>query len=328
MALSASDIISSNTYALAKKDFLRQTVETFQERISAWNLVDKMTMTGKKDDEDVVLGTSGDAEIHTPDTDLPDGSLGSEPRLISLEDEETLKNYKRTKVEDIIDHTDTRSKLAALAGKALQRTTEKHVFQQIALGSRTSATSVRPAGIAPTAVSGATVAAAFPLTTAGSTAIQDALAESKQLMQESDVDIDDNDLFVFLSPYLERVLRKDNDLVSRDYDGPDFGNSLIRGKILKVEDFWIVSTNLLPSTDLSADTSGPTVRGSYVYRGDFSNTAFLGMKMGGIHARTTPIEVWMDWVTHRRRWDIGAGFVKGLGIARPEYCIECQISGS
>ena len=285
-------------------------------------------MQGRKDDEDVVLGTSGDAEIHTPDTDLPDGSLGAEARVISLEDEETLKNYRRTKVEDIIDHTDTRNQLATLAGKALQRTTEKHVFQQIALGSRTAATSVRPSGIAPTAVSGASVSAAFPLTSAGSTDIQEALAESMQLMEERDVDTDENDLFVFLSPYLYQVLRKDKDLVDRDYDGPDFGNSLINGKLMKVEGFWIVKTNLLPSTDLSADTSGPTVRGSYVYRGDFSNTAFLGLKLGGIGARVTPIDVWMDWVTHRRRYDIGAGFVKGLGIRRPEYCIECQISGS
>lgn len=327
MALSASDIISSNNYALAKKEFLSRTVETFQERTAAWAIVEKQTMSGKKDDEDIVLGTSGDAEIHTPDTDLPDGSLGSEARLITLEDEETLKNYRRTKVEDIIDHSDTRNKLADLAGKALMRTTEKHTLQNIILGSRTAATSVRPAGITPTDAAGATVALAFPLTTAGSVAIQDSLAEVKQEMQEVNVDTDDDDLFAFLDPYLMRVLRKDRDLVSRDYDGPDMGNSLIKGRLMYVEGFWIISSNLIPSTDLSADTDHPQKRGSYVYRGDFSLTAFCGMKLGGVHARATPIDVWMDWVSHRRRWDIGAGFVKGLDVARPEYCFEQKITG-
>lgn len=328
MSLSPADIISSDDYAKAKKEFLSQTVETFQEKHMAWALVDKQTMTGKKTDEDIVLGTSGDAEIHEPDTRLPSSSLDAETRLISLEDKQTLKNYRRNAVEDIIDHTDTRTKLATNAGMALMRTTEKHTLQNIILGSRTSATSVRPAGIAPAAVSGASISAAFALTSAGSVSIQDKLAESKQLMAEANVDVDEDDLYMFLPPYLMRVLRKDRDLLSKDYDGPEFGNSLIRGKVLKVEGWWVMEHNLIPSADLSADTSQPTKFGEYVYQGDFSNTAMCGMKLGGVHARVTPIRAWMEWENAYQIWDIGAGFVKGLDVARPEYCVEVQITGS
>jgi len=323
-----SDIIKSNNFALAKKDFLSKTVETFQERTMAWAIVDKQTMTGKKTDEDIVLGTSGDAEIHEDGTALPSASLDKEARLISLEDKQTVKNYTRSHIEDILDHTDTRSKLSMNTGLALLRTTEKHTLNNIILGSRTAATSVRPAGIAPTAVSGATLAAAFPLTTAGSTSIQDKLAEAKQLMQESNVETDMDDLYAFLPPYLMRVLRKDRDLLSRDYDGPDVGNSLIKGKIMRVEGWWVMEHNLIPTTDDSADTSYPQILGSYAYRGDFSNTAICGMKLGGVHARATPIRNWIEWENRYQEFDIGAGFVKGLAVARPEYCMEVQISGS
>lgn len=328
MSLSPADIISSANYAKAKKEFLSQTVETFQEKHKAWALVDKQTMTGKKTDEDIVLGTSGDAEIHDPDTRLPSASLDSETRLISLEDKQTLKNYRRTAVEDIIDHTDTRMKLGTHAGMALMRTTEKHTLQNIILGSRTNATSVRPAGIAPAAVSGASISAAFPLSTNGSISIQDKLAEAKQLMAERNVDIDEDDLYAFLPPYLMRVLRKDRDLLNKDYDGPEFGNSLIRGKILKVEGWWVMEHNLIPDADLSADTSQPQKFGQYVYRGDYSNTAFCGMKLGGVHARVSPIRSWIEWENSYQIWDIGTGFVKGLDIARPEYCVEWAITGS
>lgn len=328
MALSPADIIASSNYALAKKEYLAATVETFQAKTVVLPLIEMQTMTGKKDDEDIVLGDSGDAVIHEPGTSLPSASQEREARLISLEDKETLKNYKRTKVEDLIDHTDARTALGMNTGKAIRQTTEKQIFQQIALGARTAATSVRPSGIQPSAVSGATVATAFPLTTAGSYSIQDALAEAKQEMSERHVDTDEGDLFAFLPSYLCRVLRKDRDLLSRDYDGPDYGNSLIKGHIPYVEGFWIIETQLLPNSDLSAATDGPTLRGDYLYRGDFSNTAFLGFKAGGVGARATPMDSWIEWDHDLRIWNIGAAYLKGLGIRRPEYCIEFSISGS
>ncbi len=324
MALSPSDIIASNDFAHAKTEFLANTVETFQERIGFWPLVDGSTMVGKKTDTDLVLGPSGDAESHTPGSDLPAATLDDKERDISLEDEETVKNFRRTKIEDIVDHTDTRMKLSGLAGKAIRKTCEKHTLQMVCLGARVAASGDFPGGNQ-VEVAGADIETAFPMSLAGSRALQGVLRDWNQLAEESDVEMDEDDLFVGLTPYLYNVLLQDDRLTSRDYVGEAMADRIKR-KILQVENFWILKSRLMPSTDLGAATS-PTVKGSVVYAGDFSLTAFCGMKAGAIRARTTPMDAWFNWEGRTRDWDIGSGFVKGLAEGRPEFCFECVIDG-
>lgn len=324
MALSPSDIIASNDYALAKKDFLRKTNETFQAKPGLWDMVEKQIMTGKKTDSDLVLGPSGDATTHEPGTDLTGDNLDEMVREISLEDKETVKNFHRTKVEDLIDHTDTRSKLGEQAGKALRQTCEKQAFANLITGARKVASGDFPGGNKEV-VPGATISEAFPKTLAGSEALQEVLSLWQTSMAEKHVDMEDDNFFVWLSPYLNSVLLKDKTLQNRDYTDVSIGN-LVDRKITKVEKTWVMESTLIPTTDMSAATA-PTVKGNVVYNVDASLTAFVGCKVGAIGARHTPMDVWFDWVAHQRQWNIGAGFIKGLASRRPEYSCECQIDG-
>ena len=324
MAISNSDIIAANNFALAKTEFISKTVETFQAKVGLWDMIEKNPIRGVKTHSEIVLGPSGDAGQHTPGTLLTGSSLDDKTRTIALEDIETLHNFQTTMPEMVTDHTDKFMQLASHAGKALRQTTEKHCFQQLILGARTAASGVFPGGAQKT-VGGTTVAAAFPKSVAGSELIQEQLSLFRTNMNETNVETDADDLFVFLSPYLLSVLTKDNTLMSRDFVDPSISN-LVNRKMTKVEGFWVMDSNLLPNTDLSAATA-PTVNGTVVYKGDFSKTAFVALKAGAIGAVHTAMDSWTKFADEYRLWNIGAGFFKGLATRRPEYCCECVISG-
>lgn len=326
MADFSQDITVRSNFALAKKEFTSQVLHTFEKEVKLWPMISKESKKGLKESETIQPGRAPAAGYHEPGTELTDAADRTTQKITRFyEDRPTLWNVQRTDAEELTDHTNMRSRLPGEAGEQLAILCETEALKALAKGSAT-ATSGDFDGGSQVTVSGATVAAAFPKTSAGAVILENALDDIIQGWEDDNVNTDGEDLYCFLSPYLMNVAKKHRDYFSSDYNGPDVAN-FANKKLAKLSRFWLVSTNMLPSSNTSAATQ-PTFKGTVQYGQDNTKLAFLAMKAGALSAWASPLESWILWSTIRQTHYIGAKFFKGITVERAHYCGGAVISGS
>lgn len=310
---------------LARIDFITDVLRLFDRRPLAWDLVrKKAVMQGKKSDEFIRHFLLTEDE-HVPGAELDTQTLEKANLLVSLEDAERQVTVRQSIVDKFISHINDESELALQAVRAQERMLAQHTLRALTAAARAAAVGSFPTGTT-TSRAGATFAIAYPMTTDGSVKFQENLATVRRGMLENDME-PDTEMFCFCTHRMRDVLRQDNSLLSSDYDGQAFGNSKILGRLMRVESIWIMPTNNMPQTDLSAETK-PKIRGTTVYNVNNALTAGLIMTPESLAAVWTGgIMPYVDWLPERRSTNIGAATFKGINTFRPEASGEITITG-
>lgn len=329
-----------STVALAKKHFAAEVIAAFALGSEFYKRTMKETINeGNAKQFDATwrmteaAHTEGDA-------------LGGQNKPQSLARTITLEDKKRTcqmfidQFKKLMMHNDKISEAGRKSVEALLYKADAWIAQCIILGARQSASGDFDAGnvvtigvggditLDPTdgtAINGTSIANAFPATEKGSKRLQLCLAQLQQKLDEKFVPRDLRTFWV--SPYLHRVLRQDNSLLSRDYVMGNASNNKLMATLGLVEGFEIVVTNNMPSTDLSADADTPTA-----YQGDFSRVAACGigdakavgtLLLGGGIRSLDEVDASLYLADV-----VGAGWWKGHNWLRPEACCEIRTIGA
>jgi len=264
---------------------------------------------------------------HTPGAELTGSNEPlTEERTVLLDTAERVSHAWITELDEFISHFERRQDVAREAAQSLAERMDELAFRCIALGARTAARG--PSNEFPSGVTlasprvGADLAAVYPVSTAGSTALQDDLGEIAQGMDERDVPQEGR--VAFICPYLQRVLLQDKTLVSRDYVDPNT-NQLVTRVVSRVQGFEIVVSNIVRQGRLNV-TSDFTQ-----YNGDFRYTAAvcLGDRTGVGQVTFGGIRPFgPTWVEDHLSWLIGARMLQGMKWIRPEACGEITYSTS
>ncbi len=304
---------------MAMLQFNQQIISKFEGPFSLWDMVQQTPFTGSVAEKTPAFADMT-AGRHTPGAVIDGQNVKKEERVIFIEDEETIAFTHKSKVDDIIEHIQSTPQYAAKSSQALRRLCNKHSFMQLINTARVAArvSGEFPGGNSVTVTSGGAtqLSDVFPKSLSGSQALQNALGDLQQQYTDKEIP-PEMDKFCFLPSYLMGVLAQDPTLLSRDYDGAEF-NSLIKRKVMRVEDFWIIETpaGQMPLTDMSAanGTDIPYVQGVLSYRGDFSKVAAATCTSTTLKALVSEsITPAMDWIPQQRVYMIGAAMMKGIG---------------
>jgi hypothetical protein len=215
--------------------------------------------------------------------------------------------------------------MAFETGSALARACNTHVLRAISAAAATAAVGNFPGGqTLDTALDGATIAIALPVSPEGSKTLQNAIAEIVQKMREDNVPMG-GEKYVALNHYLHRVLRQDDTLLSADYVTGGTSDK-ITAKLLKVEDCWVIPTNDMPS---AASYTTPTIGGTAAYNADNTLLAALVYTTDCIKiVQAQGIVSSYDWIEDRLHWQIGGRMLKGIATYRPECAGRILIDGT
>lgn len=332
---------SGDAFALTRKEFAAEILAAFSRGSEFYNRTYRDTIVGGNSKQ-IDATWRGTEYSHTEgDEATGENKPQSIARSITLESTKRVSSRYLDKGKMQIMHNlpAKRSEFAKQSVEALLYKADAWIAQCIILGARQSASGDFDAGntvslgaggditLHPSdgsTIAGTSIAAAFPVSSKGSKTLQAALALLQQKMSEKFVPRVRRT--VWLSPYLMRVLRQDDSLLSRDYVAGNSGNDKASASIGLVEGFEIVETNNIPSTNLSADSNTPTA-----YRGDFTLTVApaIGDEMAvGTLLLGGGVEVIDDYVNDKLAWLMGAHWWKGHNWLRPEACCEIKITGS
>jgi hypothetical protein len=315
---------------LAKKVFESEVMRNFFERTQIWDLAVKKPFTGAKTEEFICIADDGVAQAHEPGSDIVGQQIEKLARNISLEDREAITYYNVTSLDRFIQHYDLQVQAGINAGNSLAKLVENHTIRQIALAAQASAVGAFLGGqllTTPRTASTTGIKEAYPLSLTGSRNLQDDIGEICQKYREDKVT---GEKYVFVGPYLHRVLRQDNTLLSRDYVDSAYSDK-ITGKLLKVEDCWVLETMYMPTAaqegvpytsvtgaNWSADTEY-SINGTAAYQVDLRKLAAVVVIRGCVGALVAEnISTEVEKIPGTRSWNIGVAMLKGMGILRPE----------
>lgn len=247
----------------------------------------------------------GTAAYHTPGTQLQGTGLGSNERLIVIDDV-LIADRAVAQIDEAKNHYDYRSILSRDIGMALARTFDKNVLQVGLLTARASATVTGGnGGTAITSANSKTVAAD----------LEAALFAAAQALDEKDVP--ENDRYVVLKPaqyYL--LIQGSTKIISRDFNPNENGGYAV-GKVKQIAGLDIVKSNNVPSTNV---VTGPTA-----YQGNFATTTCLVWQkgaMGTVKLIDLAVESW--WEPLYQTYMLVGKYAVGHGILRPECAVEVK----
>lgn len=325
-ALYNDNAVSPDQFDLAKKDFCSSAVTAYERRRLVWDLVEKKQCMHRKSEE-FIRTWKLDSETHLSGSEIVGQTLEKLPLTVALEDKEIVSYVRRPKLDQLIGHWNHAAVLGRETGIAIATAADRHCLQELAVGARTSGEGSFPGGqTLTTPRTGTLPADAYPISQTGSKRFQTDLGEILQKMKEDDVD-PEAEFYCFIDHYMHRVLRQDDSLMSHDYVDGALADK-ITGKLLKVENCWLITTNNLPSANLSANAEGITIGGVAAYAANFTTTA--GLIMGPQALATVVaggIDPSIDWLPERRVWQIGAALLKGHKAFRLECCGEIAVAG-
>lgn len=307
---------SGDNRALALLEFSGLVQTNFPTAIKFWPYIMKKAVSSGKSWQFPFVGQMSYIE-HDAGTDLPGQAEPiSEERTITCDDKEIVSHAWLTKVDDFIAHFDEKNHVAREAALALGRVVDSRCARMLAKGARQDARGANDEFDSGVLIrrNAASVSAGYPVSAAGSRALQDDLANAGQAFRERN--IPEAMWTAWITPYLLRVLLRDNTIVSRDYVDAATGNKSTE-IVSRVSNFKIEVTNQMPSTNVTT--------GEAAYQGNFSKTAALCManpgavgfvSFGGVEAFGP------EWKTEKRAWLLGAAHFGGCKWLRPEACAE------
>ena len=314
---------SADDLALANKKYTGRVLGAFPTATFLRQFIWNVTVTAGKSFQFPATWKMT-SEPHTPGTELPGNEEPiSEDRVVTANTKEDVAHNWTTPVDKFIGDFDTRRNTAVQAVRSIGRTLESRLIRCVILGAQQSARGDNdefPAGNRLTSPRSTDAATAYPVSLAGSLALQADFGEIAQKMDEKDVPREGR--VAIITPYLERVLRYDNSLLSVDYQSG--ANDKLTRKITVVEGFHCFPSNLYPTADLSGAAAEPYA--AYRVNCEKSVCCFIGDKsavgnveFGGIEA------IPMDWHSDKRAWLVGAAYLHGARWLRPEACGEIHV---
>jgi hypothetical protein len=247
----------------------------------------------------------GTAAYHTPGTQLLGTGLGSNERVILIDDV-LIADRAVAQIDEAKNHYDYRSILSGDIGAALARTFDKNVLQVGVLSARASASvSGGNGGTAITSATSKTVASA----------LEAALFSAAQALDEKDVP--ENDRYVVLKPAQYNLLVSGSTkIINKDYN-PTPNGGYASGKVFQIAGLDIVKSNNVPSTNV---TTGPSA-----YQGDFSTTTCLVWQKGAMGTvKLIDLAVETAWMPQYQTYLLLGKYAVGHGILRPECAVEVK----
>lgn len=266
-----------------------------------------------------------DAIEHEPGTEIEGSNAPiTTERTISADQKELLSRVTYSSVDLKVSNLDNIfSHDAMQTAYAVRRKIEDRIFRMCALGARQA-----EAGSGDTKFEGgnlvwrdaASLAAAYPVSVQGARNLTRDLEDMMQKFREKDVP--SNRYVCVMTPYLMKVLLQDPKLTSADWTGIS-RNSYLDHRIFDVAGFTVVSSNLLPTNNL---TTGETA-----YRINCSQTAalFFANPESVYHIQFGGLEVeGPTWYQNKRSWLLTAASLNGIKWMRPEACGELHVGSS
>lgn len=193
------------------------------------------------------MGKTGDAEYHTPGTEILGQEQYQSERVISI-DKLLIKSLFIADIDDALSHFDVRGKYAAQMGQKLAATFDVHIMRELILAARAAATVTGGDG-------GAVVGETDDLDSATEAtwllAWRDAIYAAAVALDEKNVT---GPRYCLVKPSTYRALAKSRDdtgwsILHRDYGVTE--GSVSTGDIPNVAGIQIIPTNMLPQDDTS-----------------------------------------------------------------------------
>ena len=139
------------------------------------------------------------------------------------------------------------------------------------------------------------------------------IIEAAQTFDEKDIPSEDR--YVFLRPRHYYMLVSNTKVLNKDWGG---AGSYSDGKVTKIAGITIVEANNLPTKN---DKSNPELKEKY--RDDFTSTVGLVMHKSAVGTvKLLDLSTEMDYETRNQGTLIVAKMAIGIGVLRPEACVE------
>ena len=324
--------LSGDERALALELYSGELYRHYMRYITTEDVVMQQNITSGSSYQFIFTGRGGDPVRHDAGTELTGGaSTQVGKKTIVIDDKELVYSEYYTKPQAQVSHYDLAPVLMENAAQQMAYTIDNRRFRVIARGARQAARGNNNEFESGTLVrrNAATVAAAYPLSETGSRQLQEDLAEAAQKLRDKFVP-EGAARYVFLTPYLARVLRQDLTLFNTQIN-QDLGNRSNPYDLpTMVEGFMPRITKNIPTTDLSA------VDDEDAYKANYTKTAWLAtagpecvghLTFGGTDGFGIEA-IPPTYYESKRATLYGAASFGGMDWLRPELCIEGYVHTS
>lgn len=334
------DLGTGDNRALALKLYAGTVKATFDASTPLWNMSEKMTITQGNSYQFPFVGDADGGE-HEPGTERTGNTKPlTEERTVPVDNKEIEAHNWLTKVDENVAHFEVAGRYGQKHGAYLANYLESRAARMICLGARQAATGTDsdfPSGIL-VHRDAASVTAGYPLSALGSRNAQDDLGEAMQGIAERDIP-EGMVPTMLVSPYLYRVLLRDNSLTSSDFLLNPATNNKVTAIVQMVEGWRIVKSTILPQYTKATGKPGRAIQGAgaavtggeAAYRGNFTYTAAIGVaapdalgivQFGGIDSAGP------TWDENRRSSFLSSAWHGGVKWLRREACVEIYCKSS
>lgn len=287
------------------------------------------------------------AAYHTPGAEIT-GTAYSVGELVMTPDALLLSHHFEAEIDELLAHYDARSPITNEMGIKLATLLDEHIQIEGLLGARLTAVGNElPTG---TPINGATtgalafrsndslllaseVASGTGHAASNAAKVQawvDTLQAAAKRLDENDVDADGRFVIVRPQEYYPLIGAMQTNGFSAVHKDIGGSGSISEGTIHKLMGFEIVSSNNLPKTDISANST------TYNYHGgaaggaaDFDTTVgLIGCNGAVAVGNWKGIETEVTWDPRRLGYLLTARYLKGIKYYRPEALIELKIATS
>lgn len=248
----------------------------------------------------------GDADYHTPGTEIVGETVAHNERVISIDDLLVAPRFIAD-IDEAMLHFEIRSKYSKDVGAALARKWDINVFRMMVLAARASANI--------TGANGGTVIETASVDTDASALIDSVFAAATAL-DEKDVPMEDRFLYLRPTQYYN-LINSGSRAIDTDFN-PGGNGSVAEGRIYRIAGMQIVKTNHLPKTNV--------IDGNAKYQGDFSKTVALVANRDAVGTtKLLDVSMQMQYDIRRQGTLIVGRYAVGHGILRPDCAVEIAL---
>lgn len=286
------------------KVFAGEVLTAFDEKNVMMDKHQVRTISSGKSAQFPVTGKFS-AAYHTPGNEILGTSMNHAERVITIDDL-LIANTFIANIDEAKNHYDVRANYSRKLGEALAVTADRHLLQNAVLAARASATVTGGFG-------GARIVNANMAT--DSEVIIAALFEAAQRFDEKDVPEDER--YAVLRPAQYYRLAQNTKVMNKDWGG---AGVYADGKVLRVAGITIVSSNHIPSTNITTGTEAGTATR---YAVDARTTVGVVLQKEAIGTvKLLDLAMESEYDIRRQGTLMVAKYAMGHGILRPECAIE------
>lgn len=300
---------AGDALALFLKKFSGEVLTTFETECVMKDKQLVKTIESGKSAQFPVTGTAS-ASYHVPGQNLLESnnallsSIGKNEKIINI-DGLLQSSAFIAKIDEAMNHYDTRSIYTSELGRALAYAWDQNSLNLIGLAARAAANITGGNGGSVLA-KGATVA-----TTASVLAA--AIFEAAQTFDEKNVP--QTERFVALRPRYYSLLAQSTTQLNKDWGGAGVYSE---GTVLKIAGITLVKSNFVPNGVVSSQTGQ-----NNTYSGDFSDTVALAFHKSAIGTvKLLDLATESEYLTQYQGTLVVSKYAVGSGILRPESAIE------